>query len=1017
MHHAAVIQPDRTATAPWGDDLPFVGRGDELSALRRHLTRAIDGRGHCVLLTGEAGVGKSRLIAALVREAEARKVLIASGSAFAIESGIPYGALADALARPLRALDAAALAVLARGSEGDLRAVVPGLAGVAAAGSRDTHREPDSAAHLLWNVTQFLTRLAARSPILLVLDNAHASDASSLELLHFLARQVGAARILIVLAFVDDGRDGNPVLQGVVRSLVAAREASVLRIESLTRADLAELLRRTFDLEADHAGHEAAALWSHTRGNPFFVDALLKAMVAAGRIRKTGARWVVEETVPATLPPTVRDAVQVRLDSLEPQARRIAEIASIVDSRSSLTLLERVSGLDALALADAIDSLCSRRIFFEYRADDSAEYEFAHPIIQATVRGSLTAARARALHATVAQALEALHGPAILDRAGEMARHLVLGQELGSNARAVRYLAAAGRDALARRADQEATRWLRDAISIADQLGDDNLTAALLEDLATARMRLGDARDAERLWQRALQLADSRADATARSRLLHYLAQEAARAGDATRGLDLLDDARRAATAVSRTDLVVRNGVTRAKMLQSLGRHADAIQTVRETLGHAESLGDVALLARVHQTALQLYAWTGPATAAREHGAQALTLASASGDREVAWASHWAMAMLEGFTGDAEGVALHVREAAALADALASPMLQAMTAEIEIEHKSGVGQWDEALAIAERTIPFARAVMPQSLLPRLLVWTGMILLERDETERARALFEEAWDASGAARPAAGEGEQIAFGNVHNVILAHTGMGIYSLSHGSWELALDYGERGLALADRFGYVAWAIHRLIPMMIEAALRTMDYCRVEVLTVRLRTQSVDLGHRLGQAWATAAEALLARVMHASPDAAERLRTAADELDAVPFVFHGARMRRNAAQVLQADGDTEGAVRELRRAHDVFARLGAEFELRGVRNQLRSMGVRLPPRQAPSGAALTGRELEIARAVARRLTNKEIGVALDISARTVSTHLSNIFGKLGVDSRGALVDVLRDNPLLRDA
>ena len=79
--------------------------------------------------------------------------------------------------------------------------------------------------------------------------------------------------------------------------------------------------------------------------------------------------------------------------------------------------------------------------------------------------------------------------------------------------------------------------------------------------------------------------------------------------------------------------------------------------------------------------------------------------------------------------------------------------------------------------------------------------------------------------------------------------------------------------------------------------------------------------------------------------------------------------------------------------------------------------MGVRLPPRQAPSGAALTGRELEIARAVARRLTNKEIGVALDISARTVSTHLSNIFGKLGVDSRGALVDVLRDHPLLRDA
>jgi DNA-binding NarL/FixJ family response regulator len=83
-----------------------------------------------------------------------------------------------------------------------------------------------------------------------------------------------------------------------------------------------------------------------------------------------------------------------------------------------------------------------------------------------------------------------------------------------------------------------------------------------------------------------------------------------------------------------------------------------------------------------------------------------------------------------------------------------------------------------------------------------------------------------------------------------------------------------------------------------------------------------------------------------------------------------------------------------------------------------LRSLGVRLPPRTAVTGAgALTGRELEIARAVANRLSNKEIGAMLEISARTVSTHLSNIFQKLGIDSRGALADRVRDDPLLREA
>jgi DNA-binding NarL/FixJ family response regulator len=178
-------------------------------------------------------------------------------------------------------------------------------------------------------------------------------------------------------------------------------------------------------------------------------------------------------------------------------------------------------------------------------------------------------------------------------------------------------------------------------------------------------------------------------------------------------------------------------------------------------------------------------------------------------------------------------------------------------------------------------------------------------------------------------------------------------------------------------------------------------------------LRTQSAALDHRLGLAWAKSSEALVARLRDHHPDAARQMLEAADDLDAVPFVFHAARLRRNAAQLLEADGDPTAAIRELRRAHDVFVRIGAERELRETRSQLRSLGVRLPPRTTTAGVgSLTGRELEIARAVANRLSNKQIGAALDISARTVSTHLSNIFQKLGLDSRGALADRVRDDP-----
>ncbi len=1012
----AVSRRGHTASAAylWGDELPLVGRRSDFNALRLLLDDAIDRRGHAVLLTGETGIGKSRLLSAVVREAEGRKMVVAAGRAFAVEAGLPYGALADALDAPIRALDVGALNVLTRGADGDLRAVVPGLPG-ARPGESSSHASADDyKTRLLWNVAQFLTRFAERQPLLLVLDNAHESDPSSLEFMHFMARHVRDTRILMILAYTDTGSARSPYLRGVERSLLAAREAIPQHLEALTRHDVVELMQRTFALAPADALRHGESLFAHTRGNPFFIEATLKELASTGRIRRVESTWVVESVTPETLPPTAREAVQSRLESLGVDARRVADVAAVVETRATLRLLERVTSLDAHALADAIDELVQGRILAEHRRTDDADYEFSHPIIQQTVRGSLSAARERALHASIATALEAIYIDNPLAHATAIARHLVRGHALGGDAQALRYLAAAGRDALERRAHEEARQWSTEALAIAERLGDTELIASLLEDVASALHRGGQSSAAIGSWERALRLAESRDDRRATARLLLLIGQESARAGNAREGLERLHAAEMAAS--EDPDLLVQACLSRAKTLQALGRHDEATQAVREALPTAEALGNVGLLARVHQTALQLYAWTGPATLAREHGARALALAAESGDTEIAWLAHWAMAVLEGFTGAPDGVARHQQMATQIADSLASPVLQAMSAEIAIEHASFIGRWDEALALAERTIPLARSVAPQSLLPRLLVWTGLIILARNETERARALFEEAWQLADAESAIPRDGNTRELHNVQNVILAHTGMGAYYLARGAWAHATDFGERGLALADRFGYVAWGIHRLIPLLLEAGLWQQDFARVETLSRRLREQSAGLGHRLGLAWANAADALVARLKYHHPDAAKRLLAAADDLDAVPFVFHAARLRRNAAQLLEADGDIPGAIRQMRRAHEVFARLGAEFELRETRSALRSLGVRLPPRNVSHGTAgLTGRELEIARAVARRLSNKQIGELMGISARTVGTHLSNVFVKLGVDSRGGLVDVLREHPLLR--
>jgi DNA-binding CsgD family transcriptional regulator len=202
----------------------------------------------------------------------------------------------------------------------------------------------------------------------------------------------------------------------------------------------------------------------------------------------------------------------------------------------------------------------------------------------------------------------------------------------------------------------------------------------------------------------------------------------------------------------------------------------------------------------------------------------------------------------------------------------------------------------------------------------------------------------------------------------------------------------------------------VYRLLPFIIESALWLGDHARVARYSERLRRDSSALGHALGLAWADTTDALLAYLTGPADRAAPLLRDAAAALEAVPFVFDAARLRRMVAHALSDAGDRAGAARELRRAYDVFARLGAERELQGAREQLRTLGARPPARVPNAGAgALSEREAEVARLVVARKSNKEIGAALGISARTVSTHLSNIFGKVGVSSRGELADAVR--------
>jgi DNA-binding CsgD family transcriptional regulator len=363
------------------------------------------------------------------------------------------------------------------------------------------------------------------------------------------------------------------------------------------------------------------------------------------------------------------------------------------------------------------------------------------------------------------------------------------------------------------------------------------------------------------------------------------------------------------------------------------------------------------------------------------------------------------MGLLTGLTGKATEISEHIKHCERLQEQLRSPLLPLWTAELSLQYASWTGEWDSGLALGERTIALARSLSQRTLLPRLLVWTGLIYLWRHDLEKARAYFDEAWKLSGAGTAT----EQRL--DVPTVVPAHMGLAAYYLEIENYDEAIRIGEAGRELADKLGYIAWTLQWLLPVVGEAALWNKEYSRAEAHSQRMRRDAKALSNPVGLAYADACDGMLLLFRDRNFAAAiPLLQKAMDALEVIKLPDPSARVRRALADALKNAGDREGAMRELRIAHDVFARLGAAGQLGKVRNELRNLGARPPARTVTTGmSGLTGRELEIARMVARRKSNKEIGAALEISARTVSTHLSNIFGKVGVASRGELADFVR--------
>jgi predicted ATPase len=242
------------------------------------------------MLQGEGGIGKTRLVRALGDYATRSGIPTAVGSAYPLERDCPYAVFADALSLLVRTLDPGALTMHARGSEAALRRILPMLP-PGPPGVRDAD-EGNSKTQLFGHVTQFLGRLASKHGLLLVLENVHWADPSSLELAHFVSRQVADSRMLLVLSWNDTEPDAPASLRTIERSLAAHPAARRLALAALQPSDVVDLLHLAFGVDEAVAGAFAARLHERTLGNPLFIEQILASLCEIGVLREV-YRWKV----------------------------------------------------------------------------------------------------------------------------------------------------------------------------------------------------------------------------------------------------------------------------------------------------------------------------------------------------------------------------------------------------------------------------------------------------------------------------------------------------------------------------------------------------------------------------------------------------------------------------------------------------------------------------------------------------------------------------------------------------
>src|SRR2546423_13110287 len=485
---------------------PLVGRQQGLTVIMNHYEAAKGGRARVVLVTGDPGMGKTRLLdeVALCTAQDGAGVL--RGEASEAEGMPPFLPFVEALGRYIRMTQEDQLCRQVAAAPEVLASLLPELVGCLRERPVPLLFPPEQARLRLYEALgAFLAGIGAPHALVLTLDDLHWADTASLDLLCHLARFRSNAHLLMLGAYRESEIDGNPALARTLSELSRQRVLTTLVVGPLSVAEVGTLAERRLGASLSPAVN--GLLHAHSEGNPFFAEELLESWIESGALVQEHQQWVAVAPLEQALPLSIVGALHQRFTRLAPAVIDHLRVAAIIGRSFELALLAQVEGQEIEAVEECLVEAVRARLV---RVEQAGRFLFSHDKIRECLYAEVSTSRGRRLHGIIGQLLEASDGQEQTLSASQLADLAFHFARSGDQERGVHYTLRAAAQALQATALEEAMAQYRAALVL---LGpEDRRRGDVLLDLGEVALLAGKEQEAEMGYETAQRWLVAQAD-------------------------------------------------------------------------------------------------------------------------------------------------------------------------------------------------------------------------------------------------------------------------------------------------------------------------------------------------------------------------------------------------------------------------------------------------------------------------------------------------------------------------